>query len=216
MIAARRLQRSFADGLITGEVDDLWEPWMRHADQALEDDALLALIQNELAKRCKKSKTRGRPATPADVILRMMLLKHVRDWSYEVLSREVRANLVYREFTRIGGEKVPDDKTMGRLGRQLGPDVVRKLNERVVEIARRNRIATGRKLRVDTTVVETNIHYPTDSTLLGDGVRVLIRTMKKVSTIAGKAGARLRDRSRTVKLRVLDIARAARSKVPQS
>jgi transposase, IS5 family len=89
----------------------------------------------------------------------MMLLKHVRDRSYEVLSREVRANLVYREFTRIGGEKVPDDKTMGRLGRQPGPNLVQKLNERVVEIARQNKIATGRKLRVDTTVVETNIHY---------------------------------------------------------
>ena len=77
MIVARRLQRSFADGLITGEVEDLWEPWMRHADRALEDDALLALIQNELAKRCKKSKTRGRPATPVDVILRMMLLTRI-------------------------------------------------------------------------------------------------------------------------------------------
>jgi transposase, IS5 family len=212
MIAARRLQRSFADGLITGEVDDLWEPWMRHADQALEDDALLALIQNELAKRCRKSKTRGRPATPVDVILRMMLLKHVRDWSYEVLTREVRANLVYREFTRIGGEKVPDDKTMGRLGRQLGPDVVQKLNERVVEIARQNKIANGRKLRVDTTVVETNIHYPTDSTLLGDGVRVLTRIMKKVGKVAGDVGTRLRDRTRSVKLRVLAIARASRNK----
>jgi IS5 family transposase len=212
LIAARRLHRSFADGLITGEVDDLWEPWMRHADQALEDDALLTLIQNELAKRCRKSKTRGRPATPVDVILRMMLLKHVRDWSYEVLTREVRANLVYREFTRIGGEKVPDDKTMGRLGRQLGPDVVQKVNERVVEIARQNKVATGRKLRVDTTVVETNIHYPTDSTLLGDGVRVLTRIMKKVGEVAGEAGTGLRDRTRSVKLRVLAIARASRNK----
>jgi IS5 family transposase len=211
VIAARRLQRSFADGFITGEVDDLWEPWMRHADQALEDDALLTLIQNELAKRCRNSKTRGRPATPVDVILRMMLLKHVRDWSYEVLTREVRANLVYREFTRIGGEKVPDDKTMGRLGRQLGPELVQKLNERVVEIARQNKIATGRKLRVDTTVVETNIHYPTDSTLLGDGVRVLTRIMKKVGEVAGEAGTRLRDRTRSVKLRVLAIARASRN-----
>jgi hypothetical protein len=79
---------------------------MRHADKALEDDALLLLIQQELAKRCTKSKTRGRKATPAEVVLRMLLLKHVRHWSYETLSREVRANLVYREFTRIGGEKV--------------------------------------------------------------------------------------------------------------
>src|SRR5438128_5124879 len=94
---------------------------MRHADTALEDDALLLIIQQELAQRCKKSKTRGRKATPAEVVLRMLLLKHVRDWSYEVLSRAVRANLVDREFTRIGGDKVPADRTMGNLARQRGP-----------------------------------------------------------------------------------------------
>ena len=138
MIAARRLQRSFADGLIAEAVEDLWEPWMRSADQVLEDEALLRIIQQELAKRCQKSKTRGRPATSAEVVLRMMLLKHVRDWSYEDLTREVRANLVYREFTRIGGGKVPDDKTMGRLGRQMGPEVVAQVHDRVVAIAREN------------------------------------------------------------------------------
>src|ERR1022692_3509404 len=68
MIAARRLQRHFADGFIAEAVEDLWEPWMRHADAALEDDALLLIVQQELAKRCKKSKTRGRKATPADVV----------------------------------------------------------------------------------------------------------------------------------------------------
>ena len=70
-------------------------------------------------------------------------------------------------------------------------------------------------MRLDTTVVETNIHYPTDSSLLGDGVRVLIRTMKKITDVAGDAGAKLRDRSRSVKLRVLEIARAARSRSEQ-
>ncbi len=212
MIATRRLQQSFADGLIHEAVDDLWEPWMRHADQALEDEALLLIIQQELAKRCKKSKTRGRPGTTAEIILRMMLLKHLRDWSFEDLAREVRANLVYREFTRIGGGKVPDDKTMGRLARQLGPDVVEKLHQRVVEIALEKKLAAGRKLRVDTTVVETNIHYPTDSSLLGDGTRVLTRVMKKVSKIAGKVGTELRDRTRSIKLKVLAIARASRNK----
>src|SRR5215469_4701765 len=136
MIEARRLQQSFADGFLAEAVGDLWEPWMRHADKALQDEKLLLLIQQELAKRCKKSKTRGRPATPAEVVFRMLLLKHIRDWSFEVLSREVRANLVYREFTRIGGGKVPDDKTMGRLARQLGPAVVEKIHQRIVEIAR--------------------------------------------------------------------------------
>jgi IS5 family transposase len=71
-------------------------------------------------------------------------------------------------------------------------------------------------MRVDTTVVETNIHYPTDSSLLGDGVRVLTRTMRKISEIAGAAGVELRDRSRSVQLKVLEIARAARAKGQQS
>ncbi len=212
MIATRRLQQSFADGLIREAVGDLWEPWMRHADQALEDEALLLIIQQALARRCKKSKTRGRPGTTAEIILRMMLLKHFRDWSFEDLTREVRANLVYREFTRIGGGKVPDDKTMGRLARQLGPEVVEKVHQRVVEIALKKKVAAGRKLRVDTTVVETNIHYPTDSSLLGDGVRVLTRVMKKVSEVAGQVGTELRDRSRSIKLKVLAIARASRNK----
>jgi IS5 family transposase len=215
VIAARRQQLNFADGLIAETVEDLWEPWMRYADQALEDDTLLTIIQEELAKRCKKSKTRGRKATPAEVVLRMLLLKHVRDWSYETLCREVRANLVYREFTRIGGGKVPDDRTMGNLARQLGPEVVEKLHRRIVEIAQENEIATGRKMRVDTTVVETDIHYPTDSTLLGDGVRVLTRIMKKVSAVAGNVGTRMRDRSRSAKLKVLAIARASRNKTEQ-
>jgi IS5 family transposase len=215
MMAARRLQRSFADGLIAEEVADLWEPWMRQADHVLEDDVLLILIQQELSRRVKKNKTRGRPGTPAEVVLRMLLLKHMRDFSFEELSREVRANLVYRQFTGIGGGKVPDDKTMGRLARQLRPEVIRQVHDRVVAMAREENIVQGRKMRVDTTVVETNIHYPTDSSLLGDGVRVLTRATKKIGSIAGEAGARLRNRSRSVKLRVLEIARAARSRVPQ-
>ena len=82
-------------------------------------------------------------------------------------------------------------------------------------MAQSHGLTEGRRMRVDTTVVETNIHHPTDSSLLGDGVRVLIRTMKKITRIVGEAGTRLRDRSRSVKLRVLDIARAARSKAKQ-
>jgi hypothetical protein len=73
------------------------------------------VIQQELAKRCQKSKTRGRKATPAEVVLRMLLLKHVRNWSYE------------------------------------RPEVIEKLHRRVVEIAQKNKIATGRRMRVDQT-----------------------------------------------------------------
>jgi transposase, IS5 family len=212
VIAARRLQRSFADGFITEEVTDLWEPWMRHADEALNDDQLLEIIQAELNKRCRKSKTRGRPGTTAEVVLRMLLLKHMRGWSYEDVSREVRANLVYREFTGVGGGKVPDDKTMGRLARQMGSEAIETLHQRMVAIAVEKKVVGGRRMRVDTTVVETNIHYPTDSTLMGDGVRVLTRVMKKVAAATGAEGTKFRDRSRSVKRRILEIAYAARNK----
>ena len=147
-------------------------------------------------------------------VLRLLILKHIRNWSYEALEREVRANLVYRDFTRVGGGKTPDAKTMGRWGVALGPEVLKQIHERMVRIAQDNGVTRGRRMRVDTTVVETNIHHPTDSTLLGDGVRVLTRLMKKITKIAGAAGTKLRDRSRSVKLRLLEIGRVARSKGP--
>ena len=216
MIKMRRAQLSFGDGLIADEVEDLREKWMTHADGVLEDEQLVATIYEALAKRRPKSRSRGRQATPAEVVLRLMILKHVRNWSYYILEREVRANLVYRDFTRVGAAKMPDAKTMGRWGRALGPQVIKQVHEQIVEIARTKEVIEGRRMRVDTTVTETNIHHPTDSSLLGDGVRVLIRTMKKITKIAGEVGTKLRDRSRSVKLRVLDIARAARAKGPQS
>jgi len=69
MIATRRLQRSFADGFVAEEIGDLWEPWMRHADEALNDDRLLEIVRQELSKRFKKSKTRGRPGTTAEIVV---------------------------------------------------------------------------------------------------------------------------------------------------
>jgi hypothetical protein len=72
----------------------------------------------------------------------------------------VRANLVYREFTRVGSAKAPDAKTMGRWGLALGPEVIKQVHQRLVKIAQGNGVTPGRKMRVDTTVVETNIHYP--------------------------------------------------------
>ncbi len=216
MIKMRRAQLSFGDGLIADEVEDLREPWMTYADQVLGDEHLVTTVYEALAKRHPKSRSRGRLGTPAEIVLRLLILKHVRNWSYGILEREVRANLVYRDFTRVGAAKMPDAKTMGRWGRALGPQVIKQIHERIVQIAKVNEVIEGRRMRVDTTVTETNIHYPTDSSLLGDGVRVLTRTMKKITKIVGDVGAKLRDRSRSVKLRVLDIARAARSKAKQS
>src|ERR1700724_2941080 len=84
----------------------------------------------------------------------------------------------------LGDEKVPDAKTLARLGQAIGPEVIGELHERLLELARERGVVQGRKMRVDTTVVETYIHYPTDSALLGDGARVLTRTMKKIEKAA--------------------------------
>jgi len=213
MIQLRRsAQRSFAEGLIEEEIEDLWEPWMRQADKVLEDEQLVNAVYEALVKRHPKSRTRGRLGTPAEIVLRMLLLKHIRNWSFDVVEREVRANLVYREFTRVGGDKVPDAKALGRQARALGPDVIKQIHQRMVELAVENKVVQGRRMRVDTTVVETNIHYPTDSSLLGDGTRVLTRLMKRVTAIAGVAGTTVRNRMRSVGRSVMEIARAARVK----
>jgi IS5 family transposase len=202
-------------GPIAEDVAALWEGWMRHVDELLADKQLVELVFDALARRWTHSRTRGRRGTPADVVLRLLVLKHVRNWSYGALEREVRANLVYRQFTHVGAGKVPDAKTLGRIGLALGPAVVERLHQRVVTISRECGIVEGRRMRVDTTVVETNIHYPTDASLLGDGVRVLTRTMKKITKLAGAGGAVLRDRSRSTQRCLIQIGRAARSRSDQ-
>jgi len=215
VIDARRLQRSFGDGFVAEAVTDLQEAWMWHADVILHDDVLVSRVYRALGERHPQSRTRGRRGAPAEMVLRLLVLKHLRNWSYATLEREVRGNLIYRDFTRIGGGKVPDAKTMGRWGVAVGPAVIEDLHRRLIAIAQEQHVVEGRKMRVDTTVVETNIHYPTDSSLLGDGVRVLTRTMQKIAAIAGSVGATLRDRRRSVKRRLLEIGRIARSKGAQ-
>ena len=122
MIAAHRAQRSFADALIAEEVMDLWEDWMRAADQVLDDEQLFFMVYEALSKRRPPSRTRGRLGTPAEVVLRFLSLKHLRNWSYEVVEREVRANLFYRSFTRVGGGKVPDDTVINKWALAIAGD----------------------------------------------------------------------------------------------
>jgi IS5 family transposase len=141
----------------------------------------------------------------------MLILKHLFDWSYDDLEQEVRANLVYRAFTRIDANEVPDAKTILKIAGALGPDIIQQLHRQVVEVAKRAGVTHGRRFRIDTTVVETDVHYPTDSSLLRDGVRVLTRTMHRASAALGDRATRVRNRLRSIGRRVLIIGRQARS-----
>ena len=124
MIQLRHGQPSLWHRGLAKDIEDLWEPWMKEVDRLLEDAALLEEVYQAQGKRHRQSRTRGRMKTPAEVALRQRILKHVRNWSYDELEREVRANLVYRAFTRIGDQKVPDAKTLARLGQVIGPEVI--------------------------------------------------------------------------------------------
>ncbi|HWC18240.1 MAG TPA: ISNCY family transposase [Terriglobales bacterium] len=208
----RHQQASVWEGLFAEEVAELWEPWMQVVDELLEDEKLLDTVYEAQGQRHAQSRVRGRQQTPAEVALRMLILKHVRNWSYEILEREVRANVVYRSFCRVGMEKVPDAKTLVRLGQVIGAETLAELQDRIVTLAQERGVIQGRKMRGDTTVVESNIHYPTDSGLLNDGARVLTRTMKKIARQASGLKRKVRDRTRSVGKRVMAIALAVRHK----
>jgi IS5 family transposase len=210
MVRRAYVQRSVFEVLLP-DGDKLWTDELRAIDEILDDDELVDLVDAALRRRHPLSGRRGRLGTPATVVLRMLLLKHLRDWSFEACEREVRGSLVYRAFCRIDCERVPDAKTLVRLAHLLGPETLKPALERIVQLARQRGVTRGRRLRVDTTVVETDIHYPTDSSLLADGVRVLTRTMKRVVAQAQSARRHVRDRTRSVRRRVFEIVQRSRA-----
>jgi transposase, IS5 family len=216
MTRRKQGQRTLWEGVVNEDVRALWEPWMVEADKLLEDEELVDLVYEAQGERHEHSATRGRAQTPSEMALRLLLLKHVRNWSFDTLEREVKMNLAYRDFTRIGLGKVPDAKTLARIAQVLGGEVIAKLHERLVAMAQEKGAVRGRKMRVDTTVVETNIHYPTDSSLLGDGTRVMTRTMKKIEQQSGgNLTRKVRNRMRSVNKRVVAIATASRHRGPE-
>jgi transposase, IS5 family len=216
MTRRKQSQRMLWEGVVDEDVRALWEPWMVEADKLLEDEELVDLVYQAQGERHEHSSTRGRAQTPAEMALRLLLLKHLRNWSFDTLEREVKMNLAYRDFTHIGLGKVPDAKTLARIAQVLGGEVIAKLHERLVAIAQEKGVVQGRKMRVDTTVVETNIHYPTDSSLLGDGTRVMTRTMKKIEQQSGgKLTCKVRNRMRSVNKHVVAIATVSRHKGPE-
>jgi IS5 family transposase len=214
MVQRRQRERSLFEVLLP-DGHKLWPDWLRKIDTLLEDDAAIEVVAQALEKRWPQRRRRGRLGTPAEVVIRLLILKHLFDWSYDDMEREVRANLVYRMFTRIDAGDVPDAKTILKIARALGPDVIEQLHRQVVEVAKRAGVTHGRRFRIDTTVVATNVHYPTDSTLLGDGVRVLTRTLQRASAALGDPAGRIRNRLRSVTRRVLIIGYEARSPTPR-
>jgi len=186
--------------------DDLLDP----VDQLLDDSALIDLVRQCLAARRPASTRTGRPGIAPDRLLRCCVLKHLKGWSFRDLERELRSNLLYRRFTRFDAEATPDFSTFSRTFALLGPAVVQQIHQRVVGLAREQGVARGHRLRTDTTVVESNVHYSTDSSLLGDGIRVLSRSLKRVAAECKRGTLKVMNHGRAVKHRLLEISRAAK------
>jgi len=183
-------------------------------DRLLADDALFQRVKADLARRYPNTSTLGRHSTPVEVILRMLVVRRLYDWSYEETEHFVSDSLVLRQFCRLYLRAAPDDTTLIRWAGLIGPETLAEVNERVVALARSLKVTRGRKLRTDGTVVETNIRYPGDSHLLSDGVRVLSRLVGRAKKTVHKniraGGDIFRNRTRSAKRLARQIADAAR------
>src|SRR3989441_9907238 len=175
------------------------DPVLKHLDTLLEDDELYQQIRADFGQRYRFTLVHGRHSTPVEVLLRMLILKHLYQWSYQETEEQVDQNLILRWFCRLYWASVPDDTTLIRWANTMQPETLHALNDRVVQLAVQAKVTTGRKLRLDATCVQTEIHHPTDSGLLVDSVRVLSRFVQRAKGL--------------VKERLTNVQQACRSRL---
>lgn len=192
------------------------EPELAAIDRLLEDEVLYQLIKTDLAKHRPKTLITGRLSTPVEVILRMLAVKRLYRFSYADTERHIRDSLILRWFCRIYFKPVFDHSNLNKWALLIQPETLQAFNERVTQLATELKVTRGRKLRTDGTVVETNIHHPSDSSLLADGVRVLSRSLKRAKRVITQttevAKTVFRDRSRSARQQARQIAEVARQR----
>ena len=202
------------DELLPVEARELPEDLAR-IDELLSDPELLRPIaahwQREVERTGRAVLTGGRPTIAMETYVRLMVVKQRSGLGYETLVREVSDSLHLRRFCLIPlHERVPDESTVRKLTRRLGADTVAELTRALIEKAHRERRFRARAVRIDSTVVEADIGYPTDSGLAAQGVRALAREGRKLGAMVGASAARVRDRSRALGRRLRAISRTIR------
>jgi IS5 family transposase len=211
MVGSTQRQASLFSFAFFKEAALIRDPLLEPIDALLEDPELLALSSGVLAGRSTGSERLGRRGTAPDRLLRCVVLKHIKGWSLRKLQGELRTSLLYRRFTRFYEDPIPDFSTFSRLFALFGREATEQIHGRIIQQAKAAGLASGQKLRTDTTAVETNIHHPTDSSLMADSLRVLTRSLQRIAK--GCQGTQLEvvDHARAAKRRVLEICRAARN-----
>jgi IS5 family transposase len=183
-------------------------------DGLLSDAALVAPVERAWEASARSF---GRPTIPIDRFVRLMVVKQRSGWGYETLVREVSDSLHLRRFCRIAlTERVPDESTVRKLVRRLGPEVIEEITRSVITAATSGeRRFVVRAARIDSTVVEADVRYPTDLGLAADATKVLAREATAVSDLAGDGVPRVRDRSRAVNRRLRRLGRTLASRTGQ-
>jgi len=163
-------------------------------DKLLSDERFFAPFRERFGTRM------GRPTTAVSTYLRMMYLKHRYGLGYEVLVKEVSDSFAWRRFCHLSlDDRVPDSTTLIKLTHKYGENTVCALNDTLVLKLKEGKVVRGRKLRIDTTVVESDIHHPTDTGLLTDGIRVITRVVSKLKKVVPGIGSRFVKHTRKAK-----------------
>jgi IS5 family transposase len=148
----------------------------------------------------------GRPSVPIETYLRLMFLKFRYKLGFEPLCREVADSISWQRFCRIPlGVTVPHPTTLMKITTRCGPRAIIELNNALLAKAAEARVLKTNKVRADTTVVEANVAYPSDSSLLAKGVAKMAKTTKKLQALGFAARTKLADRTRSVLRRARSI-----------
>ncbi len=189
------------------------DPVLQELDWILDDPYLIDLVRRDFVKHYKASR-KGRRPIAIEVVLRMTVLRRWKKWPYRQAEQEVRDSPTYRGWVRIYNTRVPDHTTLNDLERVIQPNTLHRINDRLITLAQDYQLTRGYRLRVDSSVTESNVHHPTDSGLLYDGVRLLSRWLKRARPwLPARAdGTRLcRQPSRSARRRMQQIARWSRA-----
>jgi transposase, IS5 family len=184
-------------------------------DRLLADRELLRPIVERFGREVEETGravlAEGRPTIAMETYVRLMVLKQRYRWGYRTLVAEVSDSIHLRRFCRISlSERVPDESTVRKLTRRIGPETVSELTRALISKATRAKRFRARAVRVDSTVVEADVRYPTDSGLAAHRVRALAREGHRLARKIGEKGKRVRDRSRALGRGVRAITRTIR------
>lgn len=210
MLRLRRDQPCLWESLLPPEVLKLSEE-LSTVDALLDDERFFGPFREKFYTRV------GRPTVPVDTYLRMMFLKRRYKLGYKALVKEVEDSFTWRRFCRLPfNDRVPDASSLVKLTWKYGSATVRALHDALVLKLKEEKLVRGRKLRLDTQVVEANIHYPTDTSLLRDGIRVITRAVKRVRKAGLAVGVPFVNHLRKAKKVMLSISRVTKERMSLS